>query len=114
MNPRGLEGLCKILSLDMRVIDPAWIGMKLRKLLDFPEPLGDFMAFLPGSKKQLTFPSTVSYLAAHPPLRDARATERKGPAGAADRDPRDAGEGRSADHTGWVLSRMRQLHDDPQ
>ncbi len=61
--PRGLDGLCKILSLDMRVIDPAWIGMKLRKLLDFPEPLGDFMAFLPGSKKQLTFPSTVSYLA---------------------------------------------------
>ncbi len=37
--------------------------MKLRRLLDFPEPLGDFMVFLPGSKKQLTFPSTVSYLA---------------------------------------------------
>ena len=28
----------------MRVIDPAWIGMKLRKLLDYAEPLGDFMA----------------------------------------------------------------------
>src|SRR6185503_3917762 len=41
--PRALDGLCKILSLDMRVLDPAWIGMKLRKLLDFPEPLGDFM-----------------------------------------------------------------------
>ena len=61
--PRCLDGLCKILSLDMRVLDPAWIGMKLRKLLDFPEPLGDFMAFVPGSKKQQTFPSTVSYLA---------------------------------------------------
>ena len=61
--PRALDGLCKILSLDMRVLDPAWIGMKLRKLLDFPEPLGDFMAFVPGSKKQQTFPSTVSYLA---------------------------------------------------
>jgi ribonucleoside-diphosphate reductase alpha chain len=61
--PRALDGLCKILSLDMRVLDPAWIGMKLRKLLDFPEPLGDFMAFVPGSKKQETFPSTVSYLA---------------------------------------------------
>ncbi len=61
--PRTLDGLCKILSLDMRVLDPAWIGMKLRKLLDFPEPLGDFMAFVPGSKKQATFPSTVSYLA---------------------------------------------------
>jgi len=45
------------------VLDPAWIGMKLRKLLDFPEPLGDFMAFVPGSPKQQTFPSTISYLA---------------------------------------------------
>jgi ribonucleoside-diphosphate reductase alpha chain len=61
--PRALDGLCKILSLDMRVLDPAWIGMKLRKLLDFPEPLGDFMAFVPGSRKQQTWPSTVSYLA---------------------------------------------------
>ena len=61
--PKALDGLCKILSLDMRVLDPAWIGMKLRKLLDFPEPLGDFMAFVPGARKQETFPSTVSYLA---------------------------------------------------
>ena len=61
--PRALDGLCKILSLDMRVVDPAWIGMKLRKLLNFPEPLGDFMAFVPGSRKQQTWPSTVSYVA---------------------------------------------------
>jgi ribonucleoside-diphosphate reductase alpha chain len=61
--PRALDGLCKILSLDMRVIDPAWIGMKLRKLLNFPEPLGDFMAFVPGSRKQQNWPSTVSYVA---------------------------------------------------
>ena len=61
--PRALDGLCKILSLDMRVLDPAWIGMKLKKLLEFPEPLGDFMAFVPGSRKQQTYPSTVSYLA---------------------------------------------------
>jgi ribonucleoside-diphosphate reductase alpha chain len=61
--PRALDGLCKLLSLDMRVIDPAWIGMKLKKLLDFPEPLGDFMAFVPGSKKQQTYPSTVAYVA---------------------------------------------------
>jgi len=61
--PRSLDGLCKMLSLDMRVLDPAWVGMKLKKLLDFPEPLGDFMAFVPGSKKQQTFPSTISYLA---------------------------------------------------
>jgi ribonucleoside-diphosphate reductase alpha chain len=61
--PRSLDGLCKILSLDMRVVDPAWIGMKLRKLLDYPEPLGDFMAFTPGSRKQQNWPSTVSYVA---------------------------------------------------
>ena len=61
--PRALDGLCKILSLDMRVLDPAWSGMKLKKLLEFPEPLGDFMAFVPGSRKQQTVPSTISYLA---------------------------------------------------
>jgi ribonucleoside-diphosphate reductase alpha chain len=61
--PRALDGLCKLLSLDMRVIDPAWVGMKLQKLLDFPEPLGDFLAFVPGSRKQSSYPSTVSYLA---------------------------------------------------
>ncbi len=61
--PRALDGLSRILSLDMRVMDPAWIGMKLRKLLDYPEPLGDFMAFIPGTKRQQNYPSTVAYLA---------------------------------------------------
>ncbi len=61
--PRALDGLCKLLSLDMRVLDPAWIGMKLRKLLDYPEPLGDFMAKIPGSEKSRTWPSTVAYVA---------------------------------------------------
>ena len=35
--PRVFDGLCKALSLDMRVLDPAWIGMKLRKLLNYSE-----------------------------------------------------------------------------
>ncbi len=61
--PRALDGLCKVLSLDMRVIDPAWIGMKLRKLLNFGEPLGDFMARVPGGSKMESYPSTVSYVA---------------------------------------------------
>ena len=61
--PRALDGLTRVLALDMRVMDPAWIGMKLRKLLDYPEPLGDFMAFVPGARKQQTFPSTVAYIA---------------------------------------------------
>ncbi|MDP5240267.1 adenosylcobalamin-dependent ribonucleoside-diphosphate reductase [Uliginosibacterium sp. 31-16] len=61
--PRALDGLARLLSLDMRVVDPAWIGMKLRKLLNYPEPLGDFMARVPGSQKQQNWPSTVAYLA---------------------------------------------------
>ena len=61
--PRALDGLCKVLSLDMRVIDPAWIGMKLRKLLNFGEPLGDFMVRVPGHAKMESYPSTVSYVA---------------------------------------------------
>jgi len=61
--PRALDGLSRILSLDMRVMDPAWIGMKLRKLLNYSEPLGDFMAFVPGQRRQQTFPSIVAYMA---------------------------------------------------
>jgi len=61
--PRTLDGLCKLLSLDMRVIDPAWIGMKLRKLLSYDEPLGDFMARVPGAERQENYRSTVAYAA---------------------------------------------------
>jgi len=61
--PRALDGLCKVLSLDMRVIDPAWIGLKLRKLITYREPLGDFMAHVPGEKRQANWPSTVAYIA---------------------------------------------------
>jgi len=71
--PRALDGLVRLLSLDMRVVDPSWIGMKLRKLLNYAEPLGDFMAFEPalqgdkgssaGRRRQRHWPSTVAYLA---------------------------------------------------
>jgi ribonucleoside-diphosphate reductase alpha chain len=66
--PRALDGLARVLSLDMRVIDPAWIGMKLRKLLSYAEPLGQFMAFVPSlqpheQRRQQTWPSTVAYIA---------------------------------------------------
>ena len=61
--PRVLDGLCKALSLDMRVYDPAWIGMKLRKLLNYGEPNASFMARIPGSTKAQTYPSTIAYLA---------------------------------------------------
>jgi ribonucleoside-diphosphate reductase alpha chain len=47
--PAAYNGLCKLLSFDMRIIDPAWIGMKLRKLRTYKEPQGDFLAQVPGS-----------------------------------------------------------------
>jgi ribonucleoside-diphosphate reductase alpha chain len=61
--PKNFDGLCKLLSIDMRIIDPAWIGMKLRKLMSYKEPQGDFLARVPGSEKQASFTSTVAYMA---------------------------------------------------
>lgn len=61
--PHTLNGLCKSLSFDMRVIDPAWIGGKLKQLINYPEPLGDFLARVPGQDKQTNYPSTIAYIA---------------------------------------------------
>ncbi len=61
--PQALDGLARLLSLDMRVIDPAWIGLKLRALLTVAAPLEHFMAPVPGEKRQRTWPSTVAYVA---------------------------------------------------
>ena len=64
--PKALDGMARLLSLDMRVLDPAWIGMKLRKLLNVGEPLGHFMAPVPslsGERRQQVWPSTVAYVA---------------------------------------------------
>ena len=115
--PRALDGLCKILSLDMRVLDPAWIGMKLRKLIAYPEPLGDFMAFVPGEKRQQTWPSTVAYLARLIIHRYAMLgiLRRRWTSAHAGRDPwRSAGARRSSGHEGHCLPGMRQPHHDPQ
>jgi ribonucleoside-diphosphate reductase alpha chain len=60
--PRELDGLCKSLSFDMRVVDPAWVGAKLRQLLDYPEPRGDFFSWVPGERRQQVYPSTVAYI----------------------------------------------------
>lgn len=62
--PRDLDGLCGLLSLDMRVIDPAWIGAKLGKLLSFPETGASFLARVPGHSRSQLYPSTVAYVAA--------------------------------------------------
>lgn len=62
--PKAMDGLCKLLSIDMRIADPAWIGMKLRKLLSYKEPQGDFFARVPGEQRSQSYPSTVAYVAA--------------------------------------------------
>ena len=61
--PHELDGLCKLLSIDMRVVDPAWIGMKLKKLLSYQEPMGNCFARIPGSEKSMNYGSTVAYVA---------------------------------------------------
>jgi len=65
--PATFDGLTKLLSIDMRIVDPAWIGRKLQKLLDFAEPRGDFWAPVPrlsaGDAKSRVYPSTIAYLA---------------------------------------------------
>ena len=61
--PRVLDGLCKLISLDMRVVDANWVGMKLRKLLNFGEQNGDFWAPVPGGDRSAIYPSTVAYIA---------------------------------------------------
>jgi ribonucleoside-diphosphate reductase alpha chain len=62
--PKVLDGLCKLLSLDMRVVDTNWIGLKLKKLLNFGEQNGEFWAPTPGADRSALYPSTVSYIAA--------------------------------------------------
>ncbi len=61
--PKSLDGLCKTLSLDLRVSDLAWGVRKLKQLVDVAEPQGEFMAPIPGAAKSGWFPSTVAYVA---------------------------------------------------
>lgn len=61
--PRVLDGLTKLLSIDMRVSNPQWVLKKLRSLLSFGELRGDFLAQVPGEVRQQNYPSTVAYLA---------------------------------------------------
>ncbi len=61
--PKVLDGLCKLISLDMRVVDANWIGLKLKKLLNFGEQNGEFWAPVPAEDRSSLFPSTVAYIA---------------------------------------------------
>ncbi|MCK6428509.1 MAG: adenosylcobalamin-dependent ribonucleoside-diphosphate reductase [Burkholderiaceae bacterium] len=61
--PKVLDGLCKLISLDMRVVDANWIGLKLKKLLNFGEQNGEFWAPVPGEERSALYASTVAYIA---------------------------------------------------
>lgn len=61
--PKVLDGLCKLISLDMRVVDANWIGLKLKKLLNFGEQNGEFWAPVPGEGRAALYSSTVAYIA---------------------------------------------------
>lgn len=61
--PKAFDGLCKLLSFDMRIADTQWIFKKLGKLLSYKEAQGDFWAPVPGQQRQACFPSTIAYIA---------------------------------------------------
>lgn len=62
--PKSLDGLCKSLSLDLRVSTIAWGIRKIRQLLDCKEERGEFMAPIPGQgEKRKMYSSTVAYIA---------------------------------------------------
>lgn len=61
--PRVLDGVAKVLSIDMRVSNVQWVLKKLRSLLTFGEHRGDFLAHVPGESRQKLYPSTVAYIA---------------------------------------------------
>jgi ribonucleoside-diphosphate reductase alpha chain len=62
--PKSLDGLCKALSLDLRIADVGWALRKLDQLRDVSEHRGEFRAQVPGSTKTTWYPSTVAYIAA--------------------------------------------------
>lgn len=62
--PRSLDGLCKSLSLDMRIVDVGWVLQKLEQLRDVAEHKAEFRAQVPGTEKTQWYPSTVAYIAA--------------------------------------------------
>ena len=61
--PRTYDGLAAALSLDMCVVDPAWVAKKLIELGGYREPQADLWAPVPGRESHATYPSTVAYVA---------------------------------------------------
>lgn len=62
-HPATWHGIAKILSKDMQIADPAWIGLKLVTLREDTEAMGDFMAWDPIAKKNRTFSSSLAFVA---------------------------------------------------
>jgi ribonucleoside-diphosphate reductase alpha chain len=76
--PRALDGLTRMLSLDMRVMDPAWIGMKLRKLLNYPSRWATSWPSSPAPQAaELALDRRLHRAPDHPPLRHARHPRRE-------------------------------------
>lgn len=62
--PPSFAGIQKLLSIDMRIVDPYWIGRKLRQLSTVHELNGDFWCQIPGAGgKSKVYPSTLAYVA---------------------------------------------------
>ena len=61
--PRTYDGLAASLSLDMCVVDPAWISKKLIEIEGYQEPKGDLWAPIPGTERSGSYPSTIAYVA---------------------------------------------------
>ena len=61
--PAEWTSIMKMLSIDARITDPAWIASKLALLTEWSEPQGHFFANGPGQKGQLCFGSTLAYIA---------------------------------------------------
>jgi hypothetical protein len=113
--PRALDGLCKTLSLDMRVIDPAWIGMKLRKLLVCPSRSAtSWRSRRHAQAAELAVNGFVCRAADHPSLRDARHPRRGRLSDAGDGHSRNAGARHAPRRQGDEVRRVRQLRGDPQ
>ena len=61
--PRTYDGLAAALSLDMCVVDPAWVSKKLIELREYQEPKGELWAPVPGMDRSGSYPSTIAYVA---------------------------------------------------
>ena len=88
--PRALDGLTKLLSLDMRVIDPAWIGMKL-KAARLRNRSATSWPSSPARASKLAVHRGLHRQPDHPPLRHARHPRQERLPAPADGYPRSAG-----------------------